>query len=506
MFRMRFCEIFLTLVLLSSCSVQQFIKKVENQKIYVSPTTLERIGDSVIFELNAVLPRQIFHKNINYILMPEFHYERQVYPFDSEMVFRGKDVDPAIAPEHRQSFSMPFKDEMEKGSLEVYGVASTTNGWFKKRTSTVVLSRGVINTPSLTQLGQLYEREDVSQIGLYVPMQGMDSYGMFQDGWSGFKNLLMSSSKISFEDKGQYVSLIEGKGDFTFKERQLQGYPHYALIKQEIIPQIPNLHEGVGKTNLSPMEISVMANHILKNNAVPQVLSEADLAFAAMEEPRLGEKNRLFFAMVKAYPSVFSWNNLGVTYLNLYYRTFDRVEKLGYLRSAREAFEQANGFFENPYSSYNHALVLTFMGDYLQAYQKYFISMSLTQSPSLRKMHHGKLGAVSLLNGDYRLAVIHLDQAEMDEVNLFNKGLAYFMIRDFYNALIVFEDCALLNINNGYPFYGFALIAAKNGETGKLYENLEKAVEKSEFLRTRAPQDLEFRAFYQEQGFKEIFK
>jgi len=495
------------LLLFSSCSVRQVIKKVENQKISVTPVPLERYGDSVRFELRVSLPRQVFHKNANYKLIPEFHYGSRTVVFEeSQFIFEGAKIEPSVTPEKRQSFSMRFENGMESGTLEIYGVAYNNSGWYKKRTKSSVLTRGVKNTPSLAQLGQIYESGNIFQIGLYVPRDGVDSYGMFQDGWRTFKDALQSYSGIGFDERAKIMTLIQGRGDYSYKEKQLQESPQYVALRRDVILRIPNLTTGLPEIQKTPMEISVLAHHIRNNNAVPQVLTESELAYAAANEPRLSEKNKLYFAMVKGYPSVFSWNNLGVTYLNLYHREVDRSKKLGHLSAARDAFDRANGIFENPYASFNMAMVDALLGNFLEAYQGFYISMSLTQSEELRKLHQAKLGAVSILNGDYRLAATHLNQGDRNQVNMFNRGLAYVMMEDYYNALISFEDSAVLEIENGYPFYGLALIGARNGEEERLFENLAKAVEKNEYLKQRALIDLEFLFYRQHDRFKNIFR
>lgn len=501
-----FCKTLFAVILLSSCSLQQFMKKAENQKIIVSPKTLERYGDSVRFELKAELPRQIITKDITYKIFPEFHFDRKIQAFDKAIVFEGKDYPPSEIPKNKVTLSMPYQDGMENGQLEVYGVGFWKNREKGKRSSSKVVSQGMVNTPALTQFGQFYQDGGIPQLGLYVPTAGRETLGMFQAGWSDIRMILMGSSMLSFAEKGQYLRVIEGKGDFTYKERRFQELPQYALFRRDILPRFLRLEEGISITRLSPMEISVMANHILKNNAVSQVLTEGDLAYAAMNEPRLNEKNQLYEGMVRAYPSVFSWNNLGVTYLNLAHRTFENVLKLGYLTKAQEAFYQANSIYENPFSSYNLALVTLMNGDGIGAYQEFFLSMSLSQHESVRKSHQAKLGAASILNGDYRLAAIHLNQAERNEINLFNKGLAYLLARDYYLAMVNFEDSALFNLANGFPFYGLSIIAARSGEEGKLVENIEKAINRTEYLKNRVAYDLEFVDYHQLDSFMEVIR
>lgn len=79
------------------------------------------------------------------------------------------------------------------------------------------------------------------------------------------------------------------------------------------------------------------------------------------------------------------------------------------------------------------------------------------------------------------MAVIHLNNAEKSPVNLFNQGLANVLSGDYYNATIQFENSAIQNMSNGFPFYGLAIIAARNGEETKLYENLKKPLPEINF-------------------------
>ncbi|MEX0882637.1 MAG: hypothetical protein WDZ72_04110, partial [Cyclobacteriaceae bacterium] len=155
---------------------------------------------------------------------------------------------------------------------------------------------------------------------------------------------------------------------------------------------------------------------------------------------------------------------------------------------------------------YNLAMVFWMQDDKISAYRTFYRSMAISKSGTLRKTQEGALGAVSNYNGDYRLAAIHLNLAEKNAVNLFNQGLANFLAQDYYNALVKFEESALMDMSNGYPFYGIALVAARNGEEMLLYENLNKAVNRSEFLKKRAPVDREFFDYHEKEGFKEAIR
>ncbi|WP_114750776.1 tetratricopeptide repeat protein [Pleomorphovibrio marinus] len=501
------CKIFFLLFLLSSCSVRQFIKKAENQKISVNPPVLKRQGQEVNFELVVLLPRQAITKDVVYTLFPEFHYaNNRIYIFDETLTFKGEDENPAVAPQDKLTLSMPYREGMEKGELKVYGVATDRNGRFRKSSKKATVSTGIINTQSLAMLGESYEEGSIPKWGLEVPHDQNQLFGMYHGGWQELKNAIMRYSGVSFEEKSAFLKILEGKGDYYYKEKRLKALPQYDKIAREVFGRVSTFRVGVGQRGMSDQEISVMANHILTNNASPQTLPEAELAFAAMEEPRLQERSRLFEGLVKAYPSVFAWNNYGVTLLNLAERTASTSDKNRYLGLARHAFNEANSIFPNPYASYNYALILMIFGDYSGAYEEFYKSMYLTENADLRKKHEAKLGAVSIHTGDYRLGIIHLDKSFADEITLFNKGLAYLLAEDYLNSLVNFEEAALMNMENGYPFYGLALIAARNGEVDKLGEYLGKATEKSEKLRLRAVEDLEFKVYRESEAFKMALK
>jgi tetratricopeptide (TPR) repeat protein len=223
-------------------------------------------------------------------------------------------------------------------------------------------------------------------------------------------------------------------------------------------------------------------------------------------EPGWSEKEAILRAMVEIYPSAYAYNNLGLVFTNQANRTQNTKERNQLLENALFAFNRSNGLFENPYAVHNLGIVFWLWKDKFSAYTNFYRAIALTNSDDLLKVHQAALGAVSIFNGDYRLAVIHLNKADKNPVNLFNQGLANVLMGDDYNATLQFENSAIRNMGNGFPFYGLAIIAARNGEEMKLYENLRKAITRSDFLRNRAAGDFEFAAYYEHVGFKEVLR
>jgi tetratricopeptide (TPR) repeat protein len=152
------------------------------------------------------------------------------------------------------------------------------------------------------------------------------------------------------------------------------------------------------------------------------------------------------------------------------------------------------------------ALILR--GDYFEAYVAISEASALERDETneFLRLNEGIRGALDIINGDYRLATIRLNRAPENETNLFNKGLAYFLIDDLAPALEAFEQSVQANRDYGYGFYGLAMIAAVTRDKQALFENLAKAVERSEFLKERALRDILFQPYQDESEFLNIYK
>lgn len=500
-------KILFVFLVLSSCNLQQVIKKAENQKISLSPSYLERFGDSVKFELKVSLPQNSLPKNATYHLVPAFKYGSQVYTFRGQLGFSGDTLSPYDSPAAKGSFSMPYKEGMERGRLVAHGMITHHKTGKQLKTQEEILAEGIITTSELSQIGQYYIDESIPVLGLSVKYGDQEAYGMYKDGWSELQRLFMAYSNLSFSEKSEYMKVIEGRGDFSYKNILFMELKDYDKVRKDILPRFDRLAAvSMAATDKSELEISLLSRQVRKGEVSAGVLNEAEFAEAIDLEPGLREKEILLMRMCETHPSAYSYNNLGVIYLNLANRTLDTTEKNRLLSQALENFDRSNDFFENPYAAYNTGLVYWMMGDKGSAYKAFYRAMAITRVDALRKVHEAALGAVSIYNGDYRLAVIHLNKAEKNEINLFNQGLANLLANDHYNALIQFEESAILDMSNGYPFYGMALIAARNGEEAILYENLAKAVSRSAYLRKRAPVDMEFIRYHDKEGFKDAIR
>src|SRR6056297_938308 len=77
-----------------SCNSGQVMKKAENQKVFIEPNVLSRLGDSVRFTINVLLPNAFLSRNETYSLVPKFVYGSEILRFDTKLKVRGDTLDP----------------------------------------------------------------------------------------------------------------------------------------------------------------------------------------------------------------------------------------------------------------------------------------------------------------------------------------------------------------------------------------------------------------------------
>lgn len=329
------------------------------------------------------------------------------------------------------------------------------------------------------------------------------------DDWSDFRLLLADYDKITPEVKEEYYNIIYGAGDFDEKEKQMQKLPSYRTVFNDLYPQLRIARTEIltVKDKKSEAEISLLAGQIARGTASGNDLTEEELAFAASINPGLADKIAIYEAQAATYNSPLAHNNLGVAYLNQANRTPNRGEKNDLLLKSKSSFEKAIATEESAAAFHNlgHTYLLT--GDYVSAYEAFYKASSMEEdNEELKSANDASLGAVGILSGDYKLAGLHLNNAQENETNLFNKGLAFLLAEDYRNARNAFEESAIVNKAYGYGFYGLALVAARTGDENLLYENLQKAVQSNEFLKKRAATDMEFQAYTEKDAFREAIR
>src|SRR5690606_25590883 len=104
---------------------------------------------------------------------------------------------------------------------------------------------------------------------------------------------------------------------------------------------------------------------------------------------------------------------------------------------------------------------------------------------------NGVKGAAEIYMAKYQDAVRSTSAATDDALNLFNKGLAQLLNKDYQNAMTSFRDAAAKDSNLSVAYYGAAIAAARQGNSDAIVSNLTQAVAGDPSLKEAALTGLE---------------
>ncbi|TVP47112.1 MAG: tetratricopeptide repeat protein [Mongoliibacter sp.] len=328
--------------------------------------------------------------------------------------------------------------------------------------------------------------------------------------WFDFRMLLRDYSGISADQKNEYYEILTSNNNFASKLNELRQKNTYRKVSSELFPRLRAAKVSVSLQNarFSDAEIAASVFKMLQEGEGLEGFTKEHLIYAGQEAKRLQEKERIYLKLTEIYPSVIAFNNLGVVYLNKAQRELDMREKNILINQSISMFREANRIQANSTSMHNLGRAFILRQDYFEAYVAISEASGLEkdESNSFLRYNEGIRGALDILNGDYRLATIRFNRAPENEVNYFNKGLAYFLAEDYKQALIAFEESVQVNREDGYGFYGLALVAAKSADEQALIENLEKAISRSEYLKERAINEVIFKDYLDTPRFMRVFK
>ncbi|MCH7410846.1 tetratricopeptide repeat protein [Belliella sp. DSM 111904] len=365
-----------------------------------------------------------------------------------------------------------------------------------------------LNKPSLAQQRGESARQRVRTL-VNNPNVQVTSSHRNQD-WFDLRVLLGDYEGITSTQKEEIYNVILSDKAFDTQLRELQRLSSYAKVSRDLFPKlrVAKIEVTYENTGFSDPEVAANVHRLLQDGKSINTLTKEQLIYAGELASRLSEKERIYSKLVEIHDSELAQNNLGVVYLNLAQRELNHKEKNQLITKAMSHFRQANRMNATSYAFHNLGQAFLLRGDYFEAYVAISEASSLERDETndFLRFNEGLRGAIDIINGDYKLATIRLNRAPENQHNLFNKGLAYFLAEDYQNASESFEESVQVDRNYGYGFYGLAMVAAVSNDRSRLYENLKKAVERSEYLRERALNDLIFKKFRAEQEFLEAFK
>ena len=137
---------------MTGCALSQMIKASQENNLTVTPSPLEVHADTVTFDMSATLPAKLLKPKKVFTINTYYRYgtqEQQLQP----VVFKADDypnsnTEPSTVS---QTYSFPFKEGMERGSIEIQGIASNPKSGNFKESPRLGIAEGVITTSRLVQ-------------------------------------------------------------------------------------------------------------------------------------------------------------------------------------------------------------------------------------------------------------------------------------------------------------------------------------------------------------------
>ncbi|MGY6557730.1 MAG: tetratricopeptide repeat protein [Nitritalea sp.] len=323
--------------------------------------------------------------------------------------------------------------------------------------------------------------------------------------------LIADYKGLNDRQKAAFYEVLLSESAYENQIAELRKLPGYAAVQRDLFPLLASAKVTL-YTEPSDQTKAAIASRVyaaVRNGEVLRNLSEGDLLAAAQDAPQLSEKEAIYRYMEQHFPSATATNNLGVVFLNQAQRSLDRRERNILITNAIAQFKTSANMQQNPIAYHNLGRAYLMLNDYFEAYVAVSQASSMERNlnnPFLKE-NEALRGAIDIINGDYRLATVRLNQAPRTEEHLFNLGLAYFLSGEYEKAQVAFEESVQQNRSYGYGFYGLALVNAKVGKDEDLaLAYLQKAVAYSDALRQRALTDLSFEAYRQNERFIEVFR
>ncbi|HLT72915.1 MAG TPA: hypothetical protein VKZ75_09700 [Cyclobacteriaceae bacterium] len=324
--------------------------------------------------------------------------------------------------------------------------------------------------------------------------------------WNEFKAALDAYDGISSEEKAEYLNIINGGGDFESQERELKRLSTYRKVFRDIYPKLRTAKTEILKVKekKTDAEISVLSRQITQNQVDADTLSLEELMYSATLTPSLDEKEAIYEAATKKGTNWNAHNNLGAVYIAqaianpndasaLADKAQAQLDIAARLNSAPEvhanlaSVEMLKG---NPYAAYNHASQALSGG------------LSGDNAAGL----NGVKGAAEIAMARYSDAVSSESAAADNALNLFNKGLAQLLNKDYQNSLTSFNEATSKDSNLAIAYYGAAVASARLNNADGVVSNITSAVRADPSLKEAALTDLEFGKYAATETFRSALR
>ncbi len=323
--------------------------------------------------------------------------------------------------------------------------------------------------------------------------------------WAEFKTALAAYDGITSDEKSAYLNIVNGGGSFEEQEKQLKKLPTYRKVFKDVYPGLRTAKTEILtiKDKKTDAEISVLAKQITQGSMKADTLSFAEMMYAATLTPSLEEKEAIYTAATKKGTNWNAHNNLGAVYIAM--AIADKSKLADMTSKASAQLEIAARLKETPEVHANLASVSLMQGNPYKAASHASKALNGASGDVSRGVN-GVKGACEVYMAKYADAVRSESSALDTDVNLFNKGLAQLLNKDYSNAATSFAEASKKNANMAVAHYGAAVAAARSGNADGVAASLTNAVKIDPSLKDKALTDLEFAAFATTDSFRNALK
>lgn len=325
------------------------------------------------------------------------------------------------------------------------------------------------------------------------------------DDWTEFKTALAAYQGISNDEKTAYLDIINGGGSFEDQEKQMKKLKTYNKVFKDVYPGLRTAKTEILtiKDKKTDAEISVLAKQITSGQANADALSFEELMYSATLTPATEEKAAIYEAATKKGSNWNAHNNLGAAYIQLAIENPSRAGELADKASAQ--LDIASKLRDASEVNANLATIALWKANPYKAHS-YATKALRGASNEVTRGVNGVKGASEIYMANYSAAVSSTSSALDSDVNLFNKGLAQLLNKDYSNAGSSFAEASRKNSNFALAYYGAAVAAARSGNGDAVVSNLTSAVKIDSSLKEKALTDLEFTKFATTEAFRSALK
>lgn len=324
--------------------------------------------------------------------------------------------------------------------------------------------------------------------------------------WTEFKNVLSSYEGISSEEKAEYLNIINSGGTFEDQERSMKKLSTYKKVFKDVYPKLRTAKTEILtiKDKKTDAEISVLSKQVSQGQVSADTLSFEEMMYAGTLTPSLEEKAAIYEAATKKGTNWNAHNNLGAVYIAQAIENPSGAAALA--DKALAQLEIAAKIKDTPEVNANLASVHMLKGNAAAAWTHANKALGAGLSGDNAAGVNGVKGVSEIIAAKYADAVRSESAAADNANNLFNKGLAQVLNKDYQNALTSFNEAARKDANLAVAFYGAAIASARLGNADGVVSNLTSAVKADPELKQAALTDLEFAKFSATEPFRNALK